>query len=284
MARMLRDVDAGQDYLLAAQRSQAVQAFLEKNPEVGKSLTNDHGDDLYTAVAFHISLNEEPGYRDNKTRELRAHLDDALKSSPLLAQQGPAVEQPGPRPADPMEPSLFQNAPAAAPGGPNADNRDIFSTPAYHQRALQAYDDLMEPIVRLAEEATKAVIKAEQTANNPNATDAQIHASFAAVHQYQDAIGRSLETIDQKLTSRLQGQFAHENIKVSDATVEKFSRQVVLNVKLPKQLESFEQANKRLAHVEDQYLIDRRELGSPNIERKHENDEALEIYDNSPRP
>lgn len=292
MARISRNFEPASDKeFYDAQRDMAARAFLNDNPEIANRI-NSNESDLYTAVAIHLSLDSNAQNRNEMVAALRSSLETIQQHTPdpvwgSFQDRSAAPEEPQP-PTQfdraPDEVLTSENLPAENGSQVATNNADIFSQPYYQQRGLQAYDDLMEPIVRLAEEALKAVVKAEDTANNPNATDAQITASFKAVDGYQQAISRSLEALPQKLTSRLQNQFDHENIKVPDSSVERFTSHVINNVKLPKTIENFDNASQRIERNEREYVSERRENGPRIIEHQQKMDEQRDIYDNSPRP
>lgn len=154
----------------------------------------------------------------------------------------------------------------------------------YRQRGMQAYEDLMGPIEKLANEALAASVKAEQTYNNPNATDGQIRASFAAVDGYKQAIGRSLEAMEGKMTDHLSAQFRDEGISVPNADVAALSKGVMDNVKMPPKLQEFSRYSKNIDYLGRDYAHERRDDGPRHIDEQPKNDEVSVENDYNLRP
>ncbi len=154
----------------------------------------------------------------------------------------------------------------------------------YKQRGLQAYEDLMGPIEKLANEAIAASVKAEQMVNNPRATDGQIRASFAAVDGYKHAISRSLDAIEGKIIERLSSQFRDEGLKFSKDDISELSKSVLVDVKLPPKLHEFERYAKHIDYLNQDYSNERRENGPRVIDELRKSDELNVESDHNPRP
>ncbi|WP_234625040.1 hypothetical protein RMS29_027545 (plasmid) [Agrobacterium rosae] len=154
----------------------------------------------------------------------------------------------------------------------------------YRQRGLQAYEDLMGPIEKLANEAMAASVKAEKTVNDPHATDGQIRASFAAVDGYKQAIGRSLESMEGKINDQLSSQFRDEGIKVSTADVAAISKSVLDSVKLPPKLQEFERYSRHIDYLKRDYTNERIENGPRAVDEPSKNAEVSVEIDHDPRP
>lgn len=282
-------------------RNRAAETFLAKHPDIRNQLLISEQSDLYSAVTTHISFDEDPGRRADLIRSLRdefvrqpySQLDNMARSALSETALSP-IPHSGLDPSERMQPTKIEvgnpvslkagnsvvsdSSPSAHAAASNVDGS------FYRQRGLQAYEDLMEGIAKLADEASAAIATAEHLAGNPRATDADFRASLGRVENLQAVIDRSIEGLKSSIVDRLSIQFTHEGIKLDVDAIGNIADDAILTAKIPRSLTNF--ANESRLYLENyEKLHKKRFTANLDAEKRVQAASTIELessYDHRP--